>query len=144
MSDPRSVEWDGIHARYATFLVTGSNITYDSDEEGNTAQQDLAATLSTNGVVDLVGDGEMVLGRIEKAETDGTNVWVSVQIHGMMTLPGGASADLTEGKHIVGDLGAASAEGYIREVATATAAELGVDRGFIVDPGTTTAVMVWL
>jgi hypothetical protein len=42
----------------------------------------------------------------------------------------------------VGDL-LVSAKGYIREVATATAAELGVMGGSaIIDPSTTTAVVV--
>jgi len=59
-------------------------------------------------------------------------------------LPGGDSASLTLNKKIVGAASSAPANGYIREVATATAAELGLARGFIVDAGTTTAVVVWL
>ena len=51
---------------------------------------------------------------------------------------------LTRGKKIVGDLGPASAEGYIREVNTAVAAELGVMDGKIIDPSDATAVVVRL
>jgi len=81
-----------------------------------------------------------VLGKLIKVESDGFCV---VQTEGYMTLPGGTSATLTAGSKIVGDL-LVSAEGYIRVVATGTAAELGVARGIIVDATTTTAVLVKL
>jgi hypothetical protein len=68
-----------------------------------------------------------------------------------MELPGGTAATLTVGKKIVGDL-LVAAEGYIREVADPTTVdptlaeltELNASRGFIMDPTTTTAVVVYL
>jgi hypothetical protein len=97
--------------------------------------------LSAAATVELVGDGEPVEGKLIEVTSDNFCV---VQVGGYMTLPGGSSASLTLGKKIVGDLGASSAEGYIREVNTATAAELGLCRGRIIDAGTTTAVVVAL
>ena len=100
----------------------------------------LAVHLSAANTVELVGDGEAVYGKLMNVESDGI---CTVQVGGFMELPGGTSASLTLGKRIVGDL-LVSAEGYIREVDTAQAAELGVARGMITDAGTTTAVMVYL
>ena len=51
-----------------------------------------------------------------------------------------ASATLTAGLHIVGDLGADNAEGYIQAAST----EDTVSRGMILDASTTTAVVVLL
>ena len=82
-----------------------------------------------------------MLGKLISVSADNKAV---VQTRGFCTLPGGDGATLTEGKKIVGDLGAASAKGYIRDVATGTAAELGVATGSIIDADTTTAVVVKL
>ena len=89
----------------------------------------------------LVGDGEGVEGKLILVEADGK---ATVQVAGYMSLPGGNSATLTNMKQIVGDLGPSSAKGYIREVNTAVAAELGVARGRIIDPTDTTKVVVAL
>jgi hypothetical protein len=140
MADPRNaVSFNGINATYETFLIDNSTITYDATKVNGSAQVGLAVALSTHGTVELVGDGEEVVGKLMKVEADNKAV---VQTGGYMTLPGGSGATLTPGKKIVGDLGASSAEGYIREVATGTAAELGVARGMIVDAAVTTAVVV--
>lgn len=118
-----------------------NTIVYDDQEDGGSAQVGLAVTLSADDEAGLVGDGEAVLGKLILVEDDG---YCTVQVGGYMTLPGGSGATLTLGKKIVGDLGAASAEGYIREVATGTAAELGVARGFIQNNDDTAAVIVFL
>ncbi len=141
MADPRSVERAGIGARYQTFTTDNSTITYSATATGGSSQVGLAVTINSSDLIETVGDGEFVLGKLIKVEPDNT---ATVQTHGEMGLPGGLSATLTRGKSIVGDLGAASAEGYIREVATGTAAELGVARGFIDDPSTATDVRVQL
>jgi hypothetical protein len=65
-----------------------------------------------------------------------------VQRWGMCELPGGASASLGLGQPIIGALGAASAKGYIRQVASATAAEITLGRGKIINAAVTTAVVV--
>ena len=144
MANPRNiVAFDGIRnpADTVTFKIDNSTITFDEDEDAGSAQVGLAVALSAAGTVELVGDGEEVVGKLLKVERD---LKATVQVGGFMTLPGGSGATLTLGKKIVGDLGAASAEGYVREVATATAAELGVARGMIVDADTPTAVVVRL
>lgn len=142
MADPRAdVRFDEIGAVFATFKIDNSTITYSATATNGSSQVGLAVGLSAAETVELVGDGEEVVGKLISVDADN---YATVQIAGVMTLPGGASATLTLGTKIVGDLGAASAEGYIRSVATGTAAELGVARGMILDAGTTTAVVVYL
>lgn len=137
MSDPRSeVSFLGIG--YKAFTYPHDNtIVYDETEEGGSAQVGLAVTLESHGTVSLVGDGEQVEGKLMKVEPDGFCV---VQNGGVMTLPGGDSATLTVGLKIVGDLGPASAEGYIQAVAT----QHTVSRGRIIDGSVATAVVVEL
>lgn len=131
----------GIAPVVETFAIDNSTITYSVTETNGSAQVGLAVTFSDNDTVQLVGDGEAVVGKLLKVEADG---FCSVQTGGVVTLPGGDSATLTLGTKIVGDLGAASAEGYIRTVATGTATELGVARGQIQNAATSTAVVVLL
>lgn len=141
MADPRNaVSHVGI-GYVADTYPHDDTIVYDATEVGGSEQVGLAVTLESNNSISLVGDGEMVLGKLVKVEPGGFAV---VQVGGQMTLPAGAGATLTAGKKIVGDLGAASAEGYIREVATATAAELGVCRGYVIDSSTATDTVVFL
>lgn len=142
MADPRAdVAFDGIQPEYVTVAIDNSTITFSATATNGSSQVGLAVALSTHGTVELVGDGEEVFGKLISVESDN---FATVQVAGWMTLPGGSGATLTPGKKIVGDLGAASAEGYIREVATGTAAELGVARGMIVDASTATATVVRL
>lgn len=142
MADPRNaVSFDGIGERRETYLIDDSTITYSATEENGSAQVGLAVTLSGNGTVALVADAQAVLGKLIKVEADDKAV---VQTAGYMTLPAGSGASTTRGKKIVGDLGASSAKGYIREVDTSAAAELGVCDGKIIDVSDTTAVVVLL
>src|SRR3990172_12911660 len=112
MADPRAaVSFEGISPVIATFKHD-STIVYDRTQDGNSAQIGLAVTLSTtDDTVTLVGDGERVLGKLLSVGPDG---FCAVQIGGGMTLPGGAGATLTIGTKVMGDLGAAAAEGYIQ------------------------------
>lgn len=140
MADPRlTTRYIGNHAEYDTFAIDNSTITYDADSVNGSASVGLAVTLSAADTVALAVDGNFVLGRLVSVSKDN---YATVQTGGYMELPGGNGATLTRGKRIVGALGAASAKGYIREVATATAAELGVARGFIQNASDTTAVVV--
>lgn len=142
MADPRkAVKYNGINAKYATYAIDNSTITYDVTKDNGSAQVGLAVTLSAADTVALVADAQAVIGKLVKVEADG---YATVQVSGFMDLPGGSGASLTRGKRIVGDLGASSAKGYIREVDTSTAAELGVARGFIQNAGDTAAVIVCL
>jgi len=143
MANPRiDVSIVGLAMKHASFLIDDSTITYSATEDGGSDKVDLAVSFSAANTVETVGDGEAVLGKLIKVEADGV---CTVQTHGGMTLPGGDSASLTRGKKIVGALLAVTAaEGCIREVATATAAELGLCRGFICDASTATAIEVWL
>ncbi len=142
MADPRNtVSFEGIGELRATFLIDDSTITYSATETNGSSKVGLAVALSASKTIETAGDGEEVLGKLLSVESDGKAV---VQVAGFMSLPGGNGAALTPGKAIVGALNASSAEGYIREVATATAAELGRCNGMIIDAGTTTAVVVRL
>ena len=142
MADPRNaVDFTGIGYEAQTFLIDNSTIVYSATAVNGSVSVGLAVTLSADATVALTADGNGVLGKLIKVESDNKAV---VQTVGYCTLPGGLSATLTRMKKIGGALGAASAKGYIREVATATAAELGVQRGIIISSGTATAVVVHL
>lgn len=143
MADPRAtVAFDDIDYRAETFKVDNVTITYDATKTRGSAVVDRAVRImpGTARTVELVGDGEAILGKLILVDKDNMGV---VQTRGYMTLPAGTGASITTNKKIVGDL-LVSAEGYIREVDTSTAAELGMARGRIVDPTTTTAVIVYL
>jgi hypothetical protein len=142
MADARNaVDFTGIGYKAQTFLIDNSTIVYSATAVNGSASVGLAVTLSADATVALTADGNGVLGKLIKVESDNKAV---VQTDEYMTLPGGVSAVLTRGKKIVGALGPASAKGYIREVATAVAAELGVQTGTIISNGTATAVVVKL
>ena len=130
MANPRNkVEYDDKHAAFDTFKHDGTIIFDDTAAQGNSDQVGLAVTFATaDDTVSLAGNGEAVAGKLVLVKSDGK---CTVQIGGYMYLPRATGATLTRGKKIVGGLGPASAEGYIREVATGTAAELGVARGWI-------------
>lgn len=138
MANPRdAVSHLGIGYHAETY-PHDNTIVYDATLAGGSAQVGLAVTLESSDVISLVGDGEEVEGKLIKVEPDGFCV---VQNGGNMTLPGGTSATLTAGSHIVGDL-LVSAEGYIQSAASGTATHHVVSRGVIVDATTTTAVVV--
>lgn len=140
MTDPRAVvAYDGLHAQYATYKIDASTITYLATAVGGSASVGLAVKMTTDDTVALATDGSDVEGKLIKVEPDG---FCTVQTDGYMDLPGGNSASLTLGKKIVGAVNGSGAGGYIREVATATAAELGLCRGAIINNDTTTAVVV--
>lgn len=141
MANPRAtVDFEGINNHRITVPYDNDTITYSETAADGSASVGLAVTLTSSDTAALCADGEYVLGKLIKVEADG----MCVIERGYVTLPGGTSATLTRGKAVVGDL-LVSAKGYIREVATATAAELGVMGGSaIIDPSTTTAVVVYL
>lgn len=144
MSDPRNdVRFDNIGYMAETFKIDNSTITYDEDEVNGSAAVGFAVTLSADSTVALVGDGEGVLGKLIKVESDDKAV---VQTCGYCTLPAGTGATLTLGEKIVGDLGGGGGtdKGYIQAVATGTAAQLGHAKGTIINNDTTTAVVVHL
>ncbi len=141
MSDPRLITMlPGVQENFATFEYDGS-ITYNVTLAGGSAQVGLAVGLTGNATVGLCLDGTQVEGLLVKVTDDG---FCTVQNLGFCTLPGGTGASLTVGKRIVGAVNASSAGGYIREVNTGTAAELGLCAHTIVDASTTTAVVVEL
>lgn len=140
--NPRKiVKYNGIRYEAQTFKIDGVTITYDENEDNGSAQVKKAVTFSADDTVALTTDGSAVVGELLKVEADGM---CSVQTAGYMPLPKGEGAVFTRGKKIVGDLGPANARGYVREVATATAAELGVARGMIVNTADTEDVWVRL
>jgi hypothetical protein len=142
MANPRdAVIFDRIGYKAQTYEIDDVTITYDATKAGGSDQVGLAATLLSDDTAELTDDGDLVLGEIIKVEADGK---VVIQTEGYTKLPGGDGATLTIGEKIVGDLGASNARGYIRAVATGTAAELGHARGAIINNDTTTAVVVRL
>ena len=141
MSDPRAtVVLDDVGEFEAyTFLIDNSTITYSSSQVNGSASVGLAVKMSAAKTVALAADGDAVIGKLIQVFADNT---ATVQVGDVLVLPAGNGASLTLGKKIVGALNASSAAGYIREVATGTAAELGKARGAILDAGRTTAVKV--
>jgi hypothetical protein len=140
MSDPRNdVRYEGIGYEAETFKIDDSTITYSETEANGSAQVGKAVKLSADSTVALATDGSEVTGKLIKVESDNKAV---VQTKGYCTLPGGNNATLTLGEKIVGAVDAQAAGGYIRVVATGTAAELGHARGKIINNDTTTAVVV--
>lgn len=140
MSDPRNdVRFEGIGYQAETFKIDDSTITYDADEVNGSAVVGKAVTLSADDTVALAGDGELVLGKLIKVESDDKAV---VQTGGYCDLPGGTGATLTVGLKIVGDLGGGGGtdKGYIQAVSTQDT----VSRGIIINNDTTTAVVVKL
>lgn len=139
MADPRaanSFELGPKPHELATFAYDAT-IVFDATKVGGSEQVGLAVSIESNNVVTLAGDGENVLGKLIRVEDDG---FCTVQHSGFMTLPGGNGATLTAGLKIVGALGAASAEGYIKVAST----EHTLSRGMILDSSTATAVVVLL
>jgi hypothetical protein len=126
-----------------TFIADNSTIVYDGTQANGapTTMIGKAVTLSADNTAALCADGDAVLGKLISVDSDGK---CSVRVHGYVDLPGGASATLTRGVAVVGALGAASAKGYVRIAASATAAELVKARGLIINNGTTTAVGILL
>ena len=141
MTDPRvTPEFEGVDAKYAGYVIDDSTITYDATKAGGSDQVGLAVTLTADRTVGLVADAGAVEGKLINVEADGNCL---VQVGGYLTLPAGTSAPLGVNNQIVGDL-LVAAEGYIRAVDSAQAAELAVSRGTIIDDSTTTAVIVRL
>lgn len=136
------VDYTDIGYRAITVKIDNSTIVFDATQAGGAAATMIgqAVTWSAADTVALCADGDYVLGKLIKVEQGN---FATVQVGGFTTLPGGASATLTQGKSVVGALGAASAKGFVREVATATAAELGRQHGSIVNAAVTTAVVVF-
>jgi hypothetical protein len=143
MPNPRSViDHEGVDGAFAPFLIDNSTIVYDGTKIGGAAATmiDKAVSLSAANTIKLAADGEAIIGKLVLVEPDNK---ATVQVSGFMKLPGGTGATLTRGFKIVGAL-LAAAPGYIREVASATAAELNKGRGFICDATDTTQVDVFL
>jgi hypothetical protein len=149
MADNRTLApfQEGIDGAFVTFDIDASTITYDKTKAGGSASVGLAVNdLAGDHTVQLVSDGEPVLGKLMKVEPDGK---CSVQMEGIMALPAGASITVVAGKKVVGALGASSAKGYIRNPAApggtyvqATAVDNANARGMVYDASTQTACLV--
>jgi hypothetical protein len=141
MADPRaSIDFEGIDGHYTTFAIDGSTITFDVTQPRGAAATmiDKAVSMSAAKTVQLAADGDHVIGRLERVESDG---FCAVQDGGYTVLPGGTAAALTPGTRFVGAL-LGGARGYIRNAASGTAAEMNGPGNLIVDATDTTAVKV--
>lgn len=142
MTNPRMThDYSNIGQRRVTYQIDDDTIQFSRDAAHGSAGVGLAVTLSGDNEVALAGDGEAVLGRLEKVEADGSAVVTEI---GHVKLPAGDGATLTLGSKIVGDLNGDGDPGYIRAVASATAEELAVARGIIRENTDTDAVGVIL
>lgn len=140
MSDPRKTVLNTeVFAPTRTRKIDNSTIVYDKTKVGGSAGVGKAVKFSADDTVALTTDGSEVLGVLESVEADG---FCTVRERGPVSLPGGSGASLTLGKKIVGAVDGSSNGGFIREVATGTAAELGKARGYICNNDDTTAVVV--
>lgn len=150
MADNRAVVSHlGNHARYETYKIDNSEITYSATAAGGSASVGLAVALTSDDTVDLAGDGEVIHGKLISVESDG---FCTVQIGGFCELPAGTGATVTVGSKIMGDL-LVSAKGYIQTLSetvsgSPTQAEVqnafkaAKTRGIIINNNTTTAVVV--
>lgn len=133
MATPRDgLDYSGILPKNVTFKYD-STIIFDNTKAKNSAQAGLAVTLTADDTVGLAADGDRIVGRLElvHAGGQGGGTICSVQVRGFCKLPLGNAQTATRGQAIVGALGVASAKGYIRNVNTAVAAELGKCSGEI-------------
>lgn len=139
MPNPRNtVAFQGINYNAQTFL-TDSSISFDRNQPGGSAQVGKAVKMTGAKTVGLTTDGSGVVGVILSVESDDK---ATIHTGQYVEFPAGEGATLTLGSKIVGDLGPDNAQGYIRVVATATAAELGVAKGEIIDAADPTKTMV--
>ncbi len=137
----KQVDYSEIGYDAITVKVDNSTILFDAAQPGGSPQVGLAVTWSADDTVALTADGDFVLGKLLKVNAD---LFATVQHEGFVALPAGNGATTTRGKQVVGALGASSAKGYIREVNTATAAELGKQNGRIHNVAVSTAVVIEL
>jgi hypothetical protein len=117
-----------------TYKVDGITLVYDRTQPngiGKAVGTGPWVMLSNDDTVALTSDGACVEGKVEKIESDG---FATVQRWGMANGPKGDSGigTATRGRKIVGAT-SSGARGYIRDVNTATAAELGLMRGQIIN-----------
>ncbi len=149
MADPRlNVGYNDIGAKYATFKIDNSTITYSATADGGAAATMLnhAVYLSLADTVALATAGSAVVGKLLKVESDNM---CTVQVKGGMTLPAGtnnAGANaLAVGAKIVGDVDALAAAGHIRGATNnAWNADQIFSLGIVLDAGTTIALEVYL
>jgi hypothetical protein len=137
------VDYTDIRYDALTYKVDGVTLFYDRTQPngiGKAAGTGIAVMLSNDDTVALTNDGACVEGDVIKIESDG---FATVRRWGLAKLPKGDSGigTATRGRKIVGAT-LAGARGYIRDVNTATAAELGLMRGEIINVADATAIVV--
>ncbi|HEX8708032.1 MAG TPA: hypothetical protein VF723_07315 [Pyrinomonadaceae bacterium] len=145
MNGRNQIDYTDIGYRADTFKIDGVTLTYDRTKPngiGKAAGTGNAVMLSDNDTVALTSDGAAVKGKVLKIEQDG---FATVQVHEYITLPKGDSGtnSTTRGRKIVG-AARTGARGYIRDVDTAVAAELGVAKGSVVNTADPDNVVVEL
>jgi hypothetical protein len=92
MADPRALlSAEGVGAEYISPKFD-STIVYDSTKSGGSASVGLAVTMVADKQVGLTQDGDVVVGKLIRVQSDG---FCTVQIHGGMTLPAGNGATVT-------------------------------------------------
>ena len=127
------IDFSDILARNVTAFADNSTITVATAA----ACIGLAVTISADDTIALAADGQPVIGKLLKVEAD---LACTVQVRGFATLPGGTGATLTRGRRLCGAL-LVAAPGYVRTIATGTAAESNAAGPVAWNVGTTTAVV---
>lgn len=129
------IGYDGI-----TQKIDGTTITYDVTKAngiGVAAGTGLAVTFTADDTVGLCADGDAVIGKLLKVDSDG---FCTVMTDGFTTLP--SNGTITRGTKAVGALSGGGARGYIRSANSATAAELIKEGPIIWATGDATNVVV--
>ncbi len=133
------VAYDDIRYDAITMKIDNVTITHDVTKAngiGVIAGSGPAVSLSADDTVQLAADAQAIFGKLLKVEPDG---FATIQRWGFVTLP--SSGTITRGTRIVGALSTAL-RGFVRSAVAATAAEVAVARGDVVNIADTANVVV--
>ena len=144
-SGRNEVDYTDIGFNAQTYKIDGVTIVYDRTKPNGisiAAGAGLGVMLSADDTVALTNDGAAVEGKLIKVESDN---FATVQIEGFSTLPKGDSGtnSVTRGRRIVGAT-RGGVRGFVRDVDTAVAAELGKMGGKVINVADADNVVVKL
>jgi hypothetical protein len=143
MANPRKITGpkDGVGFRALSFLCDGTTIAYsDTASLGSAvAGRAVGLVVGTSDTVELVADGQTVLGRLDHVEADGV---CAVQVEGEAKLPQATAGAVARGGKIIGGL-LVAARGYIKAPTADVAGALAA-RHEVLDNATSTAISVML
>jgi hypothetical protein len=126
-----AIEYLGIRRDGITLKIDNVNLTFDASQADGipAAITGRALTFSADDTVTLAIDADAIIGRLEQVNADLT---CTMQFKGFCNLPVGTGATVTRGLGVVGTRGTTPTTGpmgYVRQVASAVAAELSRQGG---------------